>query len=160
MENKDIMNYDIVDVSTSAILMKNLICYAKTCSFQGTGSYLAELLSDYAFEEYEKVYTAILNHKVIGFAAIVKESCAENDSNSPWLDFLFVDEKYRNQHVGLAFISKICNYAKSIGFDFLYLCTLSHVDYYKKAGFDVLYTTNYYNGAKFEESMSIMKKPL
>lgn len=169
MKNKDIVNqrysaenkinYDIVGVSTS-IITKDLISYAKNCSFQGTGAYLAELLSDGAFEDYEKVYAAISNDRIIGFVAIVKESCAENNGNEPWLDFLFVDEKYRNQYIGLAFINKICHYAKSIGFEFLYLCTLSHVDYYKRAGFKILYTTDYYNGAGFEEKISVMKKRL
>lgn len=155
-ENK--INYEIVEVSTSII--KDLISYAKNCSFQGTGAYLAELLSNGAFEDYEKVYAAISNDRIIGFVAIVKESCAENNGNEPWLDFLFVDEKYRNQYIGLAFINKICHYAKSIGFEFLYLCTLSHVDYYKRAGFKILYTTDYYNGAGFEEKISVMKKRL
>lgn len=169
MKNKDIVNqrysaenkinYDIVGVSTS-IITKDLISYAKNCSFQGTGAYLAELLSDGAFEDYEKVYAAISNDRIIGFVAIVKESCVENNGNEPWLDFLFVDEKYRNQYIGLAFINKIGNYAKSIGFEFLYLCTLSHVDYYKRAGFKILYTTDYYNGAGFEEKISVMKKRL
>ncbi len=168
MENKDMVkqgysaenkiNYEIVEVSTSII--KDLISYAKNCSFQGTGAYLAELLSNGAFEDYEKVYAAISNDRIIGFVAIVKESCAENNGNEPWLDFLFVDEKYRNQYIGLAFINKICHYAKSIGFEFLYLCTLSHVDYYKRAGFKILYTTDYYNGAGFEEKISVMKKRL
>lgn len=156
----DIMNCDIIDVSTSTILTKDLICYAKTCSFQGTGSYLAELLSDSAFEDYERVYAAIRGQKIIGFAAILKESCVENDDCSPWLDFLFVEEKYRNQRIGLALIREICGYARNIGFDFLYLCTLSHIEYYKKAGFEVLYKTDCYNGARYEESISIMRKQL
>lgn len=153
------MNYEIVDVSASTTLVNNLISYAKNCSFQGTGSYLAELLSDNAFKDYEKVYAAIQNHEIIGFAALVKESCVD-DENAPWIDFLFVGEKYRNQHIGIAFITQICNYARSMGFDSIYLCTLSHVDYYKKVGFDTLYTTDFYNGARYADSISIMKKQL
>ena len=154
------MNYEIIDVSASGALVNKLIFYANNCSFQGTGSYLAQLLSDNAFEDYERVYAAIQNREVIGFAAIVKESCVDGDKNSPWLDFLFVEEKYRNQHIGMAFITKICSYAKSIGFDCLYLCTLSHTAYYKKAGFNTLYVTNFYNGAKYPEGISVMKKQL
>lgn len=52
------MNYEITDVNSSAVLANDLVHYAKRCLFQGTGSCLAELLSDNVFEDYERGYVA------------------------------------------------------------------------------------------------------
>ena len=113
---------------------------AKNCSFQGTGSYLSELMNDNVFCDFERIYSAIVNDIVIGFCAIVKESCCENDWNTPWLDFVFVDESYRNLGIACQMIKVVESYAKSIGFTSLFLCTASHEDFYKKFGFQSIYS--------------------
>lgn len=155
------MPYEIVDVGTSKTLTDKLAMYARNCSFQGSGSYLADLLLDNAFIGYEKVFSVIDHDKMIGFAAILHECfCIEGENNSPWLDFLFVDEEYRNQHVGIALIERICGYAKSIGFSNIYLCTASHVDYYSKIGFHTLYSTTHFNNVNNENNIHVMKRVL
>lgn len=112
---------------------------AKNCSFQGTGQYLAELMEDNVFCDFERVYSAIDNDTVVGFCAIVKESCCENDVNTPWLDFLFVDENYRNCGIACQMIKTVEDYAKTVGFDSLFLCTASHEAFYQKRGFESIY---------------------
>lgn len=152
------MTFKIVKVDTVDKLTGKLIEYARDCSFQGTGSYLSDLLSDNAFEDYEKVFAAIYDDEIIGFAALLKEcDCVDNDCHSPWLDFLFVDEKYRNQHIGVALIKNVCDYALSIEFNSIYLCTVSHVGYYEKVGFKDIYTTNYFNGVFNENCIHVMQ---
>lgn len=153
------MKYHIVDVNTSTQLKNQLIKYAKNCSFQGTGSYLAELLFYNECEDYEKIFAVISDNQVIGFAALLKKcSCIDDESHAPWLDFLFVDEKYRNQHIGSALIDTVCCYSKKLGFDDIFLCTVSHKDFYEKTGFLTKYTTLYYNNQQNDGPIFVMQK--
>lgn len=116
--------------------------YAKNCSFQGSGTYLAELMTAGAFSDFEKVFCAYEGDSIIGFCTISKESCVENDIHYPWLDFLFVDELYRKQGIGRQLVNAVIMYARSLDFNELFLCTASHEDMYHKFGFMTLYEVN------------------
>lgn len=155
------MQYQILDVSTSTELKTKLMKYAKNCSFQGAGSYLADLLFYDELEDYEKAFAVMSENQVIGFAALLKEcSCIDHESCAPWLDFLFVDETYRNQHIGRALIEEVCHYARQLGFADVFLCTVSHKDFYEKTGFIVKYTTLDYNNQQNEWPIYVMQKPV
>lgn len=155
------MKYHIYDVSTSTELKAQLIEYAKKCSFQGTGAFLAELLFYNEFKDYERVFAVVNENKVIGFAALLKECCCiDNESHAPWLDFLFVDEKFRNQHIGITLIDTICCYAQQLGFNNIFLCTVSHKDFYEKQGFIQIYTTQYYNNQQNNQPICVMHKSI
>ncbi|MBQ8842246.1 MAG: GNAT family N-acetyltransferase [Ruminiclostridium sp.] len=153
------MSYNIIDVNTSDSLKEKLIIYSHNCSFQGAGKFLAELLANNAFEKYEKVFVIETEDEIIGYGAILRECiCIDNEIQEPWLDFLFVDEKYRNKHIGFDLIDKICSYAKNLGFSSIYLCTVTHTDYYAKAGFKILYSTNNYNSTINDPPIYVMEK--
>lgn len=107
---------------------------ARTCSFQGSGEFLYSLMLDDSLCEYEKVFAAIIDDSVVGFCALVKESCCDSD-DEPWLDFLFVDERYRSRGIARMLVDTVCDYAKSLGFEQIFLCTASHSGYYEKLGF-------------------------
>jgi len=107
---------------------------ARICSFQGSGAYLCSLMLDGSFSEYEKVFAAVEDDSVVGFCTLVKESCCESD-DEPWLDFLFVDERYRSRGIARMLVDTVCDYAKSLGFEQIFLCTASHSGYYEKLGF-------------------------
>lgn len=152
------MHYDILDVDLNSVLSVTLSDFAKHCSFQGTGAYFAELIDEKAFEDYEKAFAVISDEKIIGFGAFLKECLCLQEDKSPWLDFLFVDEKYRNFGIGKALVEKICECAKIAGFDNIYLCTVTHADYYKCAGFNTLYSTDYFNNMLNDRPIHIMKR--
>lgn len=115
---------------------------ARTCSFQGSGQYLCELMQENAFCDYERVFVACKDHAVIGFCVLTKESCVEDISSAPWLDFLFVTEEYRNRGIASALVKHTVDYASSLLFKELFLCTASHEAFYKKLGFETVYETN------------------
>ena len=154
------MNYDILDVDLNSEISVKLSDFAKHCSFQGTGAYFAELIDEKAFEDYEKAFAVISDEKIIGFGALLKECLCLQEDKSPWLDFLFIDEKYRCNGIGTALINKICDYAVNYGFNCIYLCTVTHADYYKRAGFNALYSTDYFNNMLNDRPIYIMKKEM
>ena len=133
------MNVKIMPVNYGDIKYYETAELAKNCSFQGTGKYFSELMEDNSFCDFERVYSAIVNDTVVGFCAIVKESCCEDDLNTPWLDFVFVDERYRNSGIARQMIKEVEKYAKNLGFDLLFLCTASHEKFYQKCGFESIY---------------------
>ncbi len=118
-----------------------LIRYARGCSWQGTGSYFADCLEDSEFDGDEKIVAAYDGEKIIGFAALVKESCIEEADYSPWLDFLFVDERYRNKGIAKAMVEFLLCAALANNTEKVYLCTVSHKEMYEIFGFAILYST-------------------
>ena len=114
-----------------------LINYAKNCSWQSTGEYFAELIENNEFTDSEIVIGSYLGNKIVGFAALVNDSVAENFNESPFLDFLFVEEKYRNRGIATKLVEKIIDYARE-QYNIIYLVTVSHESFYKKLGFEVI----------------------
>lgn len=133
------MNVTVMPVNYGESRYSETANLARTCSFQGTGQYLSELMTDQAFCDFERIFAAVVDDTVVGFCAIVKESCCENDRNTPWLDFVFVDETYRNLGIARQMIAEAEKYARSIGFPSLFLCTASHEAFYRKCGFVTVY---------------------
>lgn len=150
----------IVDMASSSALTARLAQYAKNCSFQGSGTYLAEMVENRELQGWEKVFCALYRDKIIGFGALMRSSCVDDEGYTPWLDFLFVDEEYRNRNIGRTIVSHICQYAKHLGFSTAFLCTLSHADYYHRLGFASLASSFFYNGTVNEEAIQIMEKSL
>ncbi len=133
-----------------------LIRYARECSWQSTGSYFADCLEDNAFDSTEKVVAAYDDGKIIGFAALIKESCVEDTTLTPWLDFLFVDEKHRNKGTAKAMVDHLFRSAQADGIEKVYLCTVSHEKMYEKFDFVTLYKAKI-NGA---DECSVMEKQI
>lgn len=139
---------DIIEICTaykSEVCLK-LIEYAQNCSWQGTGQYFAECLADNDFDKSEKIIAALLDGKIVGFAGLVKESCINNSEFTPWLDFLFVDEKYRNRGIAKALIDFILGIARRDKIDNVYLCTVSHEEMYERFGFRTICRTRINGG--------------
>lgn len=150
----------IIDMASSSVLTAQLMQYAKNCSFQGSGTYLAEIVENGELQGWERVFCVLSSDKIIGFGALMRSSCVDDEGHTPWLDFLFVDEKYRNRNIGRAIVYHICQYAKNLGFSTVFLCTLSHANYYHRLGFVSRAFSFFYNGAVNEEAIQIMEKSL
>lgn len=130
---------ETIQIDSASIWYSKLIDYARSCSWRGTGAYFAELLEDNEFEENDRIIAVVDGGEIVGFAGLVRESCMDAPDLYPWIDFLFVDEGYRNKGVAKKIIEYIFSVAKSDGYEEIYLCTLSHTEMYEKFGFQTLY---------------------
>ena len=144
-----------IDVNSPSKAKSELIDYSRHCSWKGTGHYFADLLENNEFDNSEKIFALTHNDDVIGFAGLVNESCIENSGLSPWLDFLFVDDKYRNHGFARMMIEHVLYTAKLNSLKTVYLCTASHEKMYEKFGFYTFQRTTI-NGNDF----SVMKNDL
>lgn len=135
------MDIRLINHAERTFALDALTGYARDCSWQGTGSYFADCLEENEFDSTEKIVAAYDGEKIIGFAALVSESCIEGTALSPWLDFVFVDEKHRNKGTAKAMVEFWLRGALADKTEKVYLCTVSHEKMYEKFGFVTLYKT-------------------
>jgi len=111
---------------------------AKSCSFQGSGAFLSACMTDNDFGENDRVFTVVADQSPIAFCTFTMEQLDGDCPHSPWLDFLFVSEAYRNRGIAGLLVAEVCRYAKEIGFTEIHLVTVSHAEMYAKMGFTFL----------------------
>ena len=129
---------EITQINYGSAKWNELIEFAKTCSWRGTGQYFAELLEGNEFEDSEKIFVAFHDEEIAGFVALVNESCVEDVGYAPWLDFLFVSEKFRHKGIAKMLIDHVLQTAAKEELRNVYLCTVSHKEMYAKSGFEVI----------------------
>jgi len=108
--------------------------YANACSWQPTGAYLSNLMKNNKFSDWERTFIALENNNIAGFCALTKTSTSFGDTYSPYISFIFVDELYRGKRISEKLCKSAIEYAKSSGFDKVYLYS-DHVNLYEKYGF-------------------------
>lgn len=82
-------------------------------------------------------YILMDSDKIIGCAGLITNDFISRMDLSPWLCALFIEKKYRGQHLGNLLISQMKADVAEIGLEKLYLCT-DHKGYYEKYGFSYI----------------------
>lgn len=155
------MECEIINLQIHPELKQQFIKYAIGCPGIDSFATLADWIKDDLLEDSESVLIAINEGKIIGFVSLLDECvCLENDCRKPWIDFLFVNEECRNQHVGVKLMDAITQHAAGLGINEVFLVTQLHKDYYEKQGFSVFEETYDYNGGMNDTPMYVMVKKL
>ena len=108
--------------------------YASGCSWQPVGTDFSNNMKNNNFTDWERVFSAIENGNIAGFCAITKTSSSFGDTYSPYIGMVFVGEDNRGNRISEKLCLTAIEYAKSIGFDKVYLYS-DHVNLYEKYGF-------------------------
>ena len=115
-------------------LWGKMAAYAAACSWQETGAYLSSQMKRKAFSGWERVFVALIDNTIAGFCALTKTCSLRNISYAPFLGFVFVDEVFRGNRISEKLCMFAIQYAKTTGFDKVYL--YSDLDnLYEKYGF-------------------------
>lgn len=155
------MECEIVDLLIHPELKQRFVEYAIDCPGIGSFATLADWIRDDLLEDSESVLIAVNDGKIIGFVSLLNECvCLDNDFRKPWIDFLFVNEECRNQHVGIKLLDAITRHAAGLGVNEVFLVTQLHKDYYEKQGFSITEETYDYNGGVNNVPMHVMVKTL
>lgn len=110
------------------------ITFAENCSWNAAHR-LAIRMRDNDFSDWEQVIIACENESVIGFCVFEERGFIPDIFDcSPFINFVFVDERYRGQRISEKMIRYALDYAKELGYKKVYLKS-EHHGLYEKYGF-------------------------
>lgn len=115
-------------------IWNRVMVYAENCSWQPTGKFLSNRMKEKDFKDWERVFVALENSEIAGFCALTKTCSLSPIAYMPFIGFVFVGESYRGNRISEKLCSFSAQYAKTIGFDKVYLYS-DIVGLYEKYGF-------------------------
>lgn len=110
--------------------------YAESCSW-GAGKTLAGAMDNNTFNDWERVIVAVDNEKICGYCTVSKTDCIPDVDYTPYIGFLFVDEKYRGNRLSQQLIEYAIDHIKNVGYNKVYIVS-DHENFYEKYGFRVI----------------------
>ena len=118
-------------------LWSETISFAENCSWRA-GAYLAELMRQNEFADWERVFVARDDERVVAYCTFTaKDELAEKYEFSPFIGFMFVDESYRGKRISGMLIKTACAYASALGYEKVYIMS-DEQGLYEKYGFQKL----------------------
>jgi len=124
----------IVSINIKDKLWNELRDYANSCDWEAW-LILAQKMHENKFLDWEKIFIATENDEIIWFCTFTKEDWIPNCNYSPFVWFMFVDEKYRWNRISEKLINEVENYAKALDFEKLYIVS-DHKWLYEKYWFE------------------------
>ena len=116
-------------------LWQETIKLAENCSWRA-GKSLATLMKQNQFLDWESVFVACVEEKIVGYCTFTqKDELPEQYDFSPFIGFIFVDEKYRGNRISEQMINSVIAYAVKLGFEKVYIMSGEH-GLYEKYGFE------------------------
>ena len=111
---------NILSVTFDDDMWQEVSQFAQSCSWRA-GKALSQSMSDNAFTAWERVIVAL--HANVPY--------------TPYIGYMFVDEKYRGQRLSQKPISYAMSYLKTLGFHQVFLVS-DLENFYEKYGFKVI----------------------
>lgn len=127
---------EISVISYGHPLWDKTISFAENCSWRA-GPYLARKMRNNEFEKIERVIVATENNMPIGFCTFIlkEDELPEDTKQSPFVGFVFVDEKSRGKRISEKMIDAALDYSKTNGYQIVYLIS-GEIGLYEKYGFE------------------------
>ncbi|MBQ3270814.1 MAG: GNAT family N-acetyltransferase [Clostridia bacterium] len=112
-----------------------MIAFAQNCSWRA-GPVLAKRMRENAFRPWERVIVAVMDGHVAGYCTLTEtDELPEPCPYSPFIGFVFVDERCRGQRLSERMIERALLYAKEAGYPAVYLMS-GERGLYEKYGFE------------------------
>ena len=109
--------------------------FAENCSWRA-GKSLAALMKENKFLDWERVFVACAEEKIVGYCTFAqKDELSKKYNFSPFIGFVFVDEKYRGNRISEQMINSVIAYAIKLGFEKVYIMS-GERGLYEKYGFE------------------------
>ena len=117
-------------------LWEETIQLAENCSWSA-GPRLAKKMREQVFADWEQVFAAADQGKVVGYCVFEARSGLPEHLSSygPFINCVFVDEASRGQRISQKLVGAALDYAKSLGYETVYLKS-EHHGLYEKYGFE------------------------
>ena len=128
-------------------LWEQTMVYANSCSW-AAGKFLAKQMQEGRFKDWRRVFVAVTDQgEIVGFCTLTKTDVIPHVTYTPYIGFVFVDERFRGQRLSEKMMLSVMTYAREIGFSDVYL-TSDHDHFYEKYGFEKIDEQNDYWGRK------------
>ena len=129
------MMLKIEEIRPDQIMWDETIAFAENCSW-AAGRLLTDRMRANDFSDWERVIVASDGGTVVGFSAFEKKGRVPPEYDfSPFINLVFVDEKYRGNRISEKMIRYALSYAAGLGFKEVYLKS-EHRGLYEKYGFE------------------------
>ena len=115
-------------------LAEELLSFVENCSWTEVKDHIAELIRNWEFTDWETVFVARKDGRIIGMAAVMKTDYYPLPEIYPWINCVFVDEAYRGNYISKKLIIAANQYLKEQGFDRSYIAS-SFEALYEKYGY-------------------------
>ena len=135
---------NISRIEPDSEIWDKLINYSKSCSWVA-GKHLADMMENNSFTEWESVFAAISENKIVGFCTFLETDYYPENRYSPWISSIFVDEAYRGCHISGKMIETVIAYAKEQGFSKVFIPS-DMIGFYEKYGFEKIDELQNYGG--------------
>lgn len=129
---------DLLSITSSDDMWKEVSQFAQNCSWRA-GRSLSQNMSNNTFSGWERVIVALHEKEIAGYCTVTKSDHIPNVPYTPYIGYVFVDEKYRGQRLSQKLISYAMSYLRSQGFQQVFLVS-DHEGLYEKYGFKVIDT--------------------
>ena len=126
----------IEPVTYTDALWDEVKTYPAACSWPA-GKSLAQEMQNHAFSDWERVFVLHENGNIYGYCTVAKKDCIPDLTYTPYIGYLFVDEKKRGHRMGQKLILAAMDYLRNVGFHEVYLVS-DHENLYEKYGFSVI----------------------
>ena len=124
---------ELTFVERGTPLAEKLIAFAKQCSWDA-GPCFAGYLEYDRYVGFERAAAAVDGDNIAGYCNVLKEDCLPDLPYTPYIGFLFVDERYRGQRLSQKLLTFCEDYLRGLGFERVYLTT-DHDNLYEKYGY-------------------------
>ncbi len=136
MENDRGKFVEFVIIGPYDPLWETVARFAGECSWRAGKALCAEM-SENAFSDWERVIVALEGTDIAGYCTVKKSDCIPNVPYTPYIGYVFVDEKHRGHRLSQKLILHAMDYLKALGFSRVYLVS-DHENLYEKYGFSVI----------------------
>lgn len=134
MWNRNSTNEKIVVMTYGHEMWDRTIKFAENCSWRA-GAFLAEKMRENQFDENERVIIALIDDDIAGYCTFSNyDEIPPEHGLTPFVGFMFVDEKYRGHRLSGKLIDAACEEAKSQGYSKMYILS-GEIGLYEKYGF-------------------------
>ena len=104
-------------------LAQRLLSFVESCSWTDAKEHIAKLICAWEFEDWETMFAAMIDEKIVGMAAVMKTDYYPLPDIYPWVSCIFVSEEYRGRKISGELIAYANRYLEDNGFDRSYIPT-------------------------------------
>ena len=135
----------IIKVDKDTPFAKEFLHFVENCTWTEVRVHIAGLVRDWKFTDWETMFAAVKDGRIIGMASVLKEDYYPLPDIFPWVSSVFVEKPYRGQRFSEKLIEKANAYAKEQGFTKTYIPT-EFTGLYERYGYRYLKDIVNYGG--------------